>query len=76
MWNDVEAVAVVLAIWELIPFFSNISFSFVPRNCNRDADRLAKFAKIKKSDETWINQCPRSICNWASYGLFSEAQVA
>lgn len=74
VWNDVEAV--VMVIWELIPFFINITFKFVPRQYNKEADLLAKYARIKMANETWIDQSPRWMYNWTEYGPFFGAQGA
>lgn len=55
--------ALVESIWELIPFFDDISFDFVPRPCNKEANLIARNARIKMINETWIKQYPSWLCN-------------
>lgn len=46
VWEDMEAD--VAKVWELIPQFLDINFSFIPRHCNKLADLVAKYARSSR----------------------------
>lgn len=74
VWDDEEAE--VAKIWELIPCFSKIVFSHVPRNCNRAADVVAKVARSSGVSTSWMGQFPSWLCNVVQLDISNSAHVA
>lgn len=74
VWSEVECT--VVAIWDLIPFFSEVVFNFIPRNVNRVADKLAKWAKMSKSDGIWVEDFSAWIVSMVEDDRFLCGHVA
>lgn len=68
--------AEVARIRELKSFFEVVDFSFIPRQCNKVADSLAKYARSSKVSEFWEGQYPSWLCNEVHLDNQFFAQVA
>lgn len=73
-WSVVQSLLELIR--ELTPLFMDICFVYSPRECNKVADKIAKFARISGTCSIWLGMIPYWICHLVDYDHFAFARVA